>query len=427
MPKSLVRIKGSIQNYDWGKEGSKSLVAQLAPQAIGPEFKLEKNKAYAEVWMGTHPNGAAHLYSDPSKLLSELLASSPQFYVGSTIISKFPKTSTDKSSKEAPELPFLFKILSIAKALPLQAHPDKHLAETLYTEDKSHQSFIDTNHKPEIALALGDFRGFVGFKPLEDIHKQIGANPELKEALTGSTSYPPSNSGSSLKSIMSSLLKRPQDEITPLVNALVERTKSSDDPLHKLVQQVNSQYPGDVGVFIAPFLMNLAILKKGEAIYIPADDAHAYLDGDIIECMAISDNVVNAAFVPPEDRDPDTFIDMLTYTSQPLDYFDLKGKPYQHGLKKATVAYDPPLEEFTVLWTKLDGETKSEILEPVKGPTVGILVEGTIEIGVDGEKETFERGACFFVAAEKRIEVRVAGNAKAAEVFWSTVNFTPLK
>jgi len=90
------------------------------------------------------------------------------------------------------------------------------------------------------------------------------------------------------------------------------------------------------------------------------------------------------------------------------------------------VAYDPPLEEFTVLWTRLGGETKGEkedkedVLEAAKGPTVGIVVEGSVVLKVGDEEEVFETGACFFVAAEKRIGVTVAKGEKA-EVFWATL------
>jgi len=377
--------------------------------------------------MGTHPNGPAHLFSSPSRPLSSLLSTNPQSYLGQSLLSKFPNTSTHRPQHTDPELPFLFKILSIAKALPLQAHPDKALAEHLNAKDSENKNFVDANHKPEIALALGDFRGFVGFKPLEEIYEHINSTRELKDAITGSSSYPPfgPSGTSSVKYIISSLLKRPQSEITPLVESLVKRTRDSSDPLHKLVQTLNAQYPGDVGVLIAPFLMNLITLRKGEAIYIPADDAHAYLDGDIIECMAVSDNVINAAFVPPEDRDNETFVEMLTYTSRPASQFALKGVQYPKSLTKRTVAYDPPLEEFTVLWTRLGGgtadekEDMEEVLEAVKGPTVGIVTEGTVEVKVGGEKEMFEKGACFFVKAEEKIGVTAKG--EKAEVFWATV------
>ncbi|PSR70444.1 hypothetical protein PHLCEN_2v13695 [Hermanssonia centrifuga] len=51
MPQNLIRLKGAVQEYDWGKEGSQSMVAHLAPNAIGEEFELEESKSYAEASM----------------------------------------------------------------------------------------------------------------------------------------------------------------------------------------------------------------------------------------------------------------------------------------------------------------------------------------------------------------------------------------
>ncbi len=43
--------------------------------------------------------------------------------------------STEISQKYGEKLPFLFKVLSIRKALSIQAHPNKKLAEKLHEKD----------------------------------------------------------------------------------------------------------------------------------------------------------------------------------------------------------------------------------------------------------------------------------------------------
>lgn len=45
----LFRLKASMQQYPWGKQGNLSLVAQLAPEAVSSNFEAEKDEAYAEV------------------------------------------------------------------------------------------------------------------------------------------------------------------------------------------------------------------------------------------------------------------------------------------------------------------------------------------------------------------------------------------
>lgn len=60
--------------------------------------------------------------------------------------------------------------------------------------------------------------------------------------------------------------------------------------------------------------MNYLVLRSGQALDIPADGIHAYLSGDVVECMARSNNVLNAGFCPPAERNNvHLFADTLTF------------------------------------------------------------------------------------------------------------------
>lgn len=54
-------------------------------------------------------------------------------------------------------------------------------------------------------------------------------------------------------------------------------------------------------------------LKEGEAIFLPANEPHAYISGDIIECMATSDNVIRAGLTP-KLRDVKVLCKSLTFS-----------------------------------------------------------------------------------------------------------------
>ena len=75
--------------------------------------------------MGTHVTLPSHLIRT-KETLAGYLATHPEL-VGSKISDHFPEA-------KAGSLPFLFKILAIRKALSIQAHPDKKLAERLHAE-----------------------------------------------------------------------------------------------------------------------------------------------------------------------------------------------------------------------------------------------------------------------------------------------------
>lgn len=70
-------------------------------------------------------------------------------------------------------------------------------------------------------------------------------------------------------------------------------------------------WPQDVGVFAAYFL-NLVALEPGQAMYLPANEPHAYVSGELVEAMATSDNVIRAGLTP-KLRDTDVLCSSLTY------------------------------------------------------------------------------------------------------------------
>jgi mannose-6-phosphate isomerase len=75
---------------------------------------------------------------------------------------------------------FLFKLLAVDKALSIQAHPHKSLAEQLHKERPD--IYKDDNHKPEIAIALtDDFKAAFGFLPPEGIARNLRENRVLAE------------------------------------------------------------------------------------------------------------------------------------------------------------------------------------------------------------------------------------------------------
>jgi mannose-6-phosphate isomerase len=74
--------------------------------------------------MGTHPNSPSCVLPS-NAALSEYLAVHPEL-LGDRVIDRFHASNGN--------LPFLFKVLSIDKALSIQTHPDKKTAERLHVE-----------------------------------------------------------------------------------------------------------------------------------------------------------------------------------------------------------------------------------------------------------------------------------------------------
>lgn len=125
-----MEITGDIKNYDWGKLGSESEVVKLA-QLGDEKFVSDESKPYSELWMGDHVSGQSRV-----KATGELLGD---------FIQKDRAGNVGGQAK----LPFLFKVLSIRKALSIQVHPNKAEAEKLHALHPD--IYKDSNHKPEVS------------------------------------------------------------------------------------------------------------------------------------------------------------------------------------------------------------------------------------------------------------------------------------
>lgn len=87
-------------------------------------------------------------------------------------------------------------------------------------------------------------------------------------------------------------------------------------------------------------------------MFLGANVPHAYLDGNCIECMACSDNVVRAGLTP-KLIDVDTLVGMLEYV--PSSATERKFKPKIDNFDKyVKEIYSPPVWDFAV--TKYQGE-----------------------------------------------------------------------
>jgi len=102
-----------------------------------------------------------------------------------------------------------------------------------------------------------------------------------------------------------------KDVVPQIISDINNPENALDNPRDKLVLRLNEQFPGDVGI-IATLLLNYITLKKGEVFSMDPDEPHAYIKGNCMEAMALSDNVVRLGLTP-KFKDEKVLIEMLTY------------------------------------------------------------------------------------------------------------------
>ncbi|KAK9223225.1 hypothetical protein WN944_011667 [Citrus x changshan-huyou] len=404
-----LRLQCAVKNYNWGIVGSKSHVSRLF--CLNSGTHINPNEPYAEFWIGTHESGASFL--DHGGLsLKEWISKNPDV-LGDRVLNKW-----------GGDLPFLFKVLSVEKALSIQAHPDKELARTLHKSQPS--LYSDENHKPEMALALTEFEALCGFISLKELRNVLCTVPEIVDLVGGADAeqcFPVNEFGRSqevkaiVESIFSQILLSSKDEICEIISRLkwrlnLEKKKRQLTDKEMLVLRLEGQYPDDAGV-LAAFLLNYVKLNRGEALCIGANEPHAYIRGECIECMATSDNVVRAGLTS-KHRDIQTLFSMLNRRQGfPQILKGISLNPY-------TTRYLPPFEEFEVDCCVIP-QAASLVFPSVAGPSLFLFISGNGTLSAGFSKEQIvEEGEVLFVPAY--MEFTIASQSKELHLYRAGVN-----
>ncbi|KAJ5332350.1 Mannose-6-phosphate isomerase [Penicillium brevicompactum] len=440
----LLRLQCGVNSYDWGKVGQESAAARYAATTAGPDFTIEAEKPYAELWMGTHP-------SLPSKDVETQRTLLDMVQDNQALL------STEISERFGSKLPFLFKVLSVQKALSIQAHPNKKLAEQLHARDP--KNYPDDNHKPEMTIAITPFEGVCGFRPLaeiahflqavEPLRTLVGdkAASEFEQAVKGNEgSEDPAvitKNKDALRALFTILMESPSEKVETASSALISIAENSPDSfgtlsgevetnptnpaeLAALAKRLNGQFPNDIGLFVF-FFLNFVKLSPGEAMFLKADDIHAYISGDIIECMASSDNVVRAGFTP-KFKDVDTLTEMLTYSYAPIEEQKLQATDYPYAVLNATayssgssaMLYDPPIDEFSVVKSDLKHTGAKVTFDGISGPSIIICTQGKGKITVGNKTEEVQEGYVFFVGATAECAIENTGSGEGEDNVFTT-------
>ncbi len=364
-------------NYEWGEKGNKSLIAQLLPAN-----KIDASLPYAELWMGVHPNCPSRVKFGSHELLSTTLEKNPVL-LGNYVRQRWG------------EIPFLLKVLSIAKPLSIQAHPDKKQAKELHNSDPEH--YPDSNHKPELAIALSETKILYGFDRDFTVQTLIVKFPFLVHFLrTVKADIDPGSGNDSdqkLIELFDILLNLSQSQVSQLLERFKEQLESADrrDEKEKLFLSQYPKYPQDIGLLFV-FLMRQLKLHPGDGVFLAPFNLHAYLQGNLTECMANSDNVIRAGM-----------------TNKFKDLNKLKGIiPFQD--KKAgvlrgdsgseyTKRYKTPAEEFELHEIHLP-ETKSLRYNNNGVPEILLNLSGTGKLEFAGQGIPLRKGTVLFVGAD---------------------------
>ncbi|CAH1404380.1 unnamed protein product [Nezara viridula] len=301
-----MELRGYVQSFETGQLGGASIVSTLHWTPKNKERKIDEtsDKHYAELWIGTNPNGEAILRKTKEKL--------------SKIITQHPHILGISSYLFEDKLPFLLKVLSIARPKSMMMHPNERLASILHNDNPS--EYPDPMHKPVMVVALSDFEVMAGFRPKNEIMYFLKNIPELKELIEPKLleDYFRTKKSYYLRKIVEYYMNTEEDKLTEVINKYFSRMETEDyitreDHILGLVEKIHKLFPYDLGVFMI-FFLNHFTVEKDEAIYIRPLVPYSFLFGDAIECTTNSNNNIPITFTSG-NKELSLFIEYGDFTS----------------------------------------------------------------------------------------------------------------
>ncbi|HET6993646.1 MAG TPA: mannose-6-phosphate isomerase, class I [Chitinophagaceae bacterium] len=343
----IAQLTGTVKHYDWG--GFSFIPSLLKTE--NPD-----NKPFAEYWLGVHPLGISQV--------------------------QFADGNIQPLSEYAGHLPFLLKVLDVKDMLSIQVHPSKSSAEEEFARenregiptDSPRRNYKDDNHKPEMLVALSDFYLLHGFKTAKMLNAVLQVVPEL-------SSFLPLFASNNYDNLYRTAMTMSQEQVNQILRPLIDRIvplykenklgKDSEDFWAARAATTFSKNKNiDRGIF-SIYFFNLVHLKKGEAIFQGAGLPHAYLEGQNVELMSNSDNVLRGGLTT-KHIDVEELLKHVK--CEPTVPAILEGKEIASSVR----LFKPPVKDFQLSVSEL---AKNETLSVTANATeIILLTEGDMEI-----------------------------------------------
>lgn len=359
----LMPVQGKVQHYAWGGDF-------YLPKLLN--LPVKKGETYAEYWLGTHNRGSAEMIDAKGEkiLLKDYIKAYPEETLGKKAVQQFGA------------LPFLLKVLDVKEMLSIQVHPSK--ANALKEFDAENQrgidltaperNYKDDNHKPELMLALSEFWLLHGFKPVKQLDRILHEIPELHFLV-------PVFGNGNYRALYKQVMEMPQAQVNRHLKTLLDRIvphyqvnklKKNKEDFWAARAALTHSREGDIdrGIF-SVYFFNLVEMKPGQAIFQDAGVPHAYLEGQNVEIMANSDNVLRGGLTAKHVDVPEL---MKHLKFEPTVPHIIQGETAD----KSVATYPTPAPDFELSRIHLaKGHELSLVSQSVQ---IFLVLEGAVEV-----------------------------------------------
>ena len=393
---SVHKLIGTVQHYSWGGTG-------FLPQLLNIENP--NHAPFAEYWLGVHGGGQSTIEVNKQPvLLSDAIASDPKAALSEPVFNHFGG------------LPYLFKVLDVKDMLSIQVHPTKEYANVAFEREEAagvalnapDRNYKDKNHKPEIMLAISEFWLLHGFKSQAKILETLENTAEFQVLA-------PLFKAEGLEGLYTFLMEMGQAQVDSLLSPVVKRAlrnkqdgkidrSAPDWWVAKLYENATGILPIDKGVF-SIYLFNIVCVMPGQGIFQDAGVPHAYLEGQNVELMANSDNVLRGGLTPKHIDVPELIKNIKFEHIEPAI---IEGTQPCMGES----VYPAPVLDFGIASITLDGNTSYKYT--AESMDMFLVVEGGCVVN---NQMSIKTGEAFVVFPGNKLNIHASGKTLIYRAF----------
>lgn len=373
----IYKLKGVVQPYAWG---GKDFIPSLTGFSAGAGLPA------AEYWLGAHPSAPSVVDIEGEPTLLDLIREKKQDFLGENL------------SGQYDALPFLVKILDVKEMLSIQVHPGRYSAEKGFEKENkasihltaAERNYKDPNQKIEVMFALSDFWLLRGFRLPEKLGEFFSV-PEFSfmEAWYAEGGY---------ELLYKQIMKMDQTKVNEVLKPLAERVTllynenklSKNDPDFWAARALRTYFTNgniDRGIF-SIYLLNLIHLSKGQCVDQVPGDLHAYLEGQNVEIMSNSDNVLRAGLTN-KHVDIEEVLANVCYGGMPVDIHDAEGTTVYSSSDFLAVHFTSPRI----------GPADTDV------PMIVLVIKGSVAVQAGSESVNINSGESVYVVPGSTVQM----------------------
>jgi len=393
---NIFPLQGTLMHYDWG---GKDFIPQLL------HLSNTSHQPFAEYWLGAHPKSSAQIIKGAdSPTLKDAIQADSLHFLGKNLHEK------------GEGLPFLLKVLDVASILSIQVHPTKEEAIAGFDReeaaciplDASFRNYKDRNHKPEMLVALSEFWLLHGFQTNEQILRQLEDVPEFNRLIG---LYVKDGLAAIYRLVMEMSDEDAYHWLLPLVKRELRKKREGQlnrsEPgwwVTRLFKQEENIERIDKALF-SIYIMNIVCLQPMESLFQGAGQPHAYMEGQCVELMSNSDNVLRAGLTNKHIDVPELIRLTRFEPTLPQIIRGSKEQSYES-------IYRAPVEDFSIAALSL--VPGSIYQHTATSPEILLIIAGSLSLN---EEQNYRVGDALYVCPETTYELTANENTTLFRAF----------